>query len=259
VARALTELPEHPMVAGFHLEGPFISPKYPGAQPPSAIVDPPVGATTWDPILDDPRLRLVTLAPERPNAVDLTARLAAKGVRVSMGHTAATYAEAMEGHRAGVVHATHTYNAMRGLHHREPGALGFVLDTDGVDAELIYDRKHVAREAASVLLRCKGADRVIAVSDSTLASGTAPGRRVQMWDLEAIVGEGEVRLADGTLAGSAITLLDAFRNLLADFGPEVAIKACSINPRRALGLGEPRVWLEIDRQGRILTIWRSDR
>lgn len=254
VQRALDSLPEHPMVAGFHLEGPFISPKFPGAQPPEFIALAPSSPSDWDPILDDPRLKLVTLAPEQPGALELTRRLTARGVRVSMGHTAATFAEAAAGEEAGICHATHAYNAMRGLHHREAGALGYVLDSSGIDAELIYDRKHVSPPAASILLRAKGLGHVIAVSDSTLAAGAAPGTEVTMWGIHARVGEGDVRLADGTLAGSAITLLDAFRNLWSDFGAETAIRACSLNPRRALGRHEVTTWVEFDMEKRLTAI-----
>lgn len=248
VKQALANLPDDPMVFGFHLEGPFISPKFPGAQPPNAIATPPDGPSEWDEILDDPRLRLITLAPELPDATALIERLRARGVVVSLGHTNATYAEAAAGHAAGVSHATHTFNAMRPLHHREAGTVGFCLTADGMACELIYDRLHVSPEAAAVLVRCKPADKLVAVSDSTLASGIPAGQMIHMWGLEAIVGQGQVRLKDGTLAGSAITLLDAFRNLHADFGPEVAIRACCINPRRELGMDPayPRVWIELD-------------
>lgn len=248
VKRALANLPEDPMVLGFHLEGPFISPKFPGAQPPNAIVAPPEGPSEWDEILDDSRMRLITLAPEIPGATRLVERLHGRGVIVSMGHTNATYAESATGHAAGVTHSTHTYNAMRPLHHREAGTVGFCLNEDGMACEIIYDRLHVSPEAAAVLIRCKPQDKLIAVSDSTLASGIPAGQTIRMWGLEAIVGQGQVRLPDGTLAGSAITLLDAFRNLHADFGPEIAIRACSINPRLELGMdpNHPRVWIELD-------------
>jgi N-acetylglucosamine-6-phosphate deacetylase len=256
VKSALANLPEDPMVLGFHLEGPFISPKFPGAQPPQAIIAPPSRASEWDEVLNDPRLRLITLAPELEGATVLIERLHARGVIVSMGHTNATHAEATTGHAAGVTHATHTFNAMRPLHHREAGTVGFCLTADGVACELIYDRLHVSPEAAAVLVRCKPQDKLIAVSDSTLASGIPAGQTIRMWGLDAIVGQGQVRLPDGTLAGSAITLLDAFRNLHADFGPEVAIRACCINPRLELGMDpqRPRVWVEMDKDLRIVSL-----
>lgn len=252
VLRALEKLPNHPMIAGFHLEGPFISPQYPGAQPPSFIAAPPTGPSEWDPVFEDSRLRVVTLAPENPRALDLTRRLRQAGVIVSMGHSNATFAEARAAMDAGAAHFTHTFNAMRPLHHREVGLLGCALIEDGLTCELIYDRHHVSPEAARLLIRAKPADRLIAVSDSTMATGLPSGSAIQMWGLDCLVGHQEVRLAGNeALAGSAITLYDAFRNLFEDFGPEVAVRACCLNPRAALGLGAVRRWLVLDQDLRI--------
>ncbi len=247
VLAAFARCPQHRLVQGFHLEGPFISPAYPGAQPPSAIVNPPTGPSEWDEVLDHPMLRLVTMAPERPGGLGLVERLAARGVLVSLGHTDATYAEALEALASGARHTTHTYNAMRPLHHREAGMVGFALREPGIRAELIYDRVHVCREAADILIRAKGLAGVLAVSDSTMASGLPPGTRLKMWNLDCEVKTNSVRLAEsGALAGSTITLMDAFRNLAADFGEELAIHACCLNPRAALGLGAPQRTLFLD-------------
>lgn len=251
ISAALARLPEHPAILGFHLEGPFISRKYPGAQPQEYIVSPPEDESVWDAILDDPRLRVVTLAPELPGALDLTLRLMKRGVIVSMGHTDATYEEARRGYEFGATHTTHTFNAMRALHHREAGTVGYALSNDSLTTELIYDRVHVTSDAARLLLKCKPIERVIAVSDATMAAGMASGLRIDMWGLSCIVGHKEVRLGNGTLAGSAITLLDAFKNLAEDFGPEIAIHLCCINPRRALGMTTPRVYTLLDRNYRV--------
>lgn len=247
VSRAVSKLAGHEMVPGFHLEGPFISPKFPGAQPKEFIVDPPMGPSEWDSILEDERLRLVTVAPERPGALEFISRMMKRGVIVSMGHTDATFDEARRGFEFGASQATHTFNAMRPFHHREAGIVGYVLQNDSIMTELIYDRHHVSKPAAALLFKCKGPEGVIAISDGTMASGMPPGTSIEMWGLKCEVGRGDVRLGDGTLAGSAITLYDAFRNLHDDFGPEIAIRACSLNPRRALGMSAgPRVWLELD-------------
>ena len=255
VKKALSNLPDLPMIAGFHLEGPFISPVYPGAQPKESIVDPPTTRSEWDEVLNDPRLKVITMAPERPGALDLIRRLNDRGVKVSMGHTNATYAEAEAGYLAGGSHTTHTYNAMRSLHHREPGLVGFAMGNDEIYCELIYDRLHVKRGAAEVLLRTKSNNRVVAISDSVMAAGLPAGQTIRMWKLDVVVGDREVRLTDGTLAGSGITLLDAFRNLAEDFGQETAIKLCSINPRRAIGLNAPPSrYVEFDQNLQIVQI-----
>lgn len=237
VKGALSHLPNHAMIGGFHLEGPFISKKHPGAQPIEHIVDPFSAQEEWREVLEDRRLKVITLAPEIPGALDLACFLTQQGVIVSMGHTDATYEESAKGFNAGVSHTTHTYNAMRGLHHREAGAVGFALASDAIACELIYDRHHVSKAAASLLFKNKPAGGVIAVSDSTLATGMPSGEKISMWGHECVTSAGEVRLAsNGALAGSAITLYDAFRNIAEDFGVESAIRTCSLNPRQALRL-----------------------
>ncbi len=223
-------------ILGFHLEGPFLSPLFPGAQPQDSITEIPQGPSEWDEVFDHPRLRVITLAPEIPGAANLISRLHQRDVRVGMGHTNALYKEAESAFRAGAGHSTHTFNAMRPFHHREAGVIGFCLDQSHFACELIYDRVHVCKESAMVLTQCKGSHGVIAVSDGTKASGMEEGTRLTMWGLDVVVGRSDVRLQSGALAGSSITLLDAFKNLANDFGPELAIRATSLNPRAYLGL-----------------------
>lgn len=254
VKRAVAQLPDHPMIPGFHLEGPFISPKFPGAQPIDHIVEPPAAASEWDAVLDDTRLRVITLAAEHPLALSLISKLMSRGVIVSQGHTNATFFEAKGGFEAGAWHATHLFNAMRPFHHREPGIAGYALTTPGMSVEVIYDRHHVSRDAMKLVVQCKHADEIIAVSDASAATRLPNGSAVQMWGHHAVVEAGTVRLADGTLAGSTITLLDAFRNLSQDFGEELAIRACCLNPRRALKLGPPRVYVEFDQSLNLVAV-----
>ena len=158
-------------VLGVHLEGPYINEKYKGAQYGPAIRPADVGELEeLYSILGD-KLRLVTLAPEVPGSLDAIAWLKERGINVSIGHSDATYEEAMEGFEAGITHATHTYNGMRGLHHREPGVLGAVLATPGIWAELIADLVHVHPGAIRVLLRSAGVERVVLISDAVQATG----------------------------------------------------------------------------------------
>lgn len=247
VLRALANLPQHPAIWGFHLEGPFISPEFPGAQPPEAISPPPTIPSEWDTILDDPRLRLITLAPEQPGALPLVSRLSGRGVIVSAGHTNATYSEICQAVDSGLTHATHTYNAMRGLHHREPGTLGAVLTHDSIFCELVYDGHHVSKPAADILFRCKPHHKVVAVSDCTKAKGMPIGSEFDMWGHTAVKGAEDVRLKkNGALAGSCATLADCFRRIARDFGVESATLACCQNPLAELKIDQPTKWIVLD-------------
>lgn len=247
VLACLDALPDDPLIWGAHIEGPFLSPTHPGAQPEEWIVEPTQALTDpeWRRVLEHPRVRQVTLAPERPGGLDLVRWLSGRGVRVSLGHTDATLAQAGEAREAGANGTTHTFNAMRPLHHRDPGTVGFALLADDVAAELIYDRVHVSRAAAEVLFRCKPETGVVAVSDCARANGLPPGAELTMWGHRCVVAEDSVRLAaNGALAGSTKTLLDCFQNLAEDFGPGRAVRACSLNPRAAIGRSErPQAWV----------------
>ncbi len=255
---AANRLPNDPRTPGFHLEGPFLSPRYPGAQPKEAIIEPPDGPSEWDEVLDHPKLRLATVAPERPGAPGLIRRLSRRGVSVSMGHTDASYAEAEAGVSAGATNVTHAFNAMRPFHHREPGIVGLFLTKDSLVTEVIYDRFHVSREALALLLKARPLDRIVAVSDGTLFAGGTKEEARSMWGHEVESKGGRVVLkGTDTLAGSAITLLDAFRNVWEDFGPEAAIRMCCLNPRTALAMSErARVYVEFDCQKTLVAVRR---
>lgn len=251
VTAVFEKVPSHRAIWGVHLEGPFLSPKFPGAQPPEYIQAIPTSPSAWDSVLASPILRRVTLAPELPGALEIVQTLARRGIQVSMGHTNASYYEAEAAVAHGASHATHSFNAMRGFHHREAGMVGFVLSSPTLDAELIYDRFHVGKESARLLMQTRGADHLVAVSDCTLAAGLPDGP-ITMWGHECVIGDGTVRIAaNGTLAGSSATLRDVFLNLWQDFGPEVAIRSCCLNPRRIDGNHRtPRIWMLFDLEGR---------
>jgi N-acetylglucosamine-6-phosphate deacetylase len=248
IQSAINNLPEHPLIWGFHLEGPFISPTYPGAQPPEFIIKFPSQPSPWDAILNDPRLKLITLAPEQPNALPNIHKLAERNVIVSAGHTNATYEQMTAAVNQGLTHATHTYNAMRPLHHREAGALGAALNLDQITAELIYDRQHVSQPAADILIKAKPLDKVIGVSDCTLAKGKLTGETFDMWGHDVIKGENDVRLAsNGSLAGSCDTLFDCFKKIARDFSPEIATRLCCQNPLSELKINAPTRWIVLDK------------
>jgi N-acetylglucosamine-6-phosphate deacetylase len=234
---------------GVHLEGPFISPRFPGAQAAAAIRPPDLAE--FDALCVAGPVRMITLAPEMPRALALVRKARAAGIVVVTGHTAASYTECEAGITAGITQATHTYNAMSGLHHREPGTLGSVLSNDSVYAQLIADTIHVHPAAMKILARCKGMMRTILITDAMRAVGLPPGRYELGGQAVMVTAgnegrPGECRLADGTLAGSVLTLERGLANFNAATGLGVAVTwpATSLTPATALGLEQIRGKLE---------------
>jgi N-acetylglucosamine-6-phosphate deacetylase len=223
---------------GLHLEGPLLSPARAGAHDAAAIRE---GGATLAVVLRDlleaGALRLVTLAPERPGGLALIARLRAAGVTVSIGHTDATFEQAVAAIDAGATLATHLYNAMSPLRHRAPGAVGAALADDRLTVMLIADGVHVHPAALNVALRSKGPERVVLVTDAIAAAGAPPGRYALAG--AEVVSDGQTaRLADGTLAGSTLTLDRAVRMMagLAGARLEDALAMASSVPAAAVGL-----------------------
>ncbi|CAM4360190.1 N-acetylglucosamine-6-phosphate deacetylase [Paenibacillus tarimensis] len=225
---------------GVHLEGPFISPRWPGAQNPAFITEPnTVWLKQWT--ADYPELiKIVTLAPEQPGATELIRFLKSEGIIASCGHTDASYDVIREAAGAGLQHAVHTFNAMRGLHHREPGTAGAVLTMDGISTEIIADGHHVHEGAIRLLLRCKPADKIILITDAISAAGLGDGS-YELGGLPLTVEDGVARLQkDGSLAGSTLTMLSAFRFVIEHCGlsPLEASRLASTNPARLLGMDD---------------------
>jgi N-acetylglucosamine-6-phosphate deacetylase len=235
---------------GVHLEGPFISPRFPGAQP--ASVTRPPDLAEFRALCAAGPVRMITLAPEIPGALDLIRESCNVGIVAVTGHTAATYAQCEVGIAAGITQATHTYNAMTGLHHREPGTLGSVLSNDAVYAQLIADTIHVHPAAMKILARCKGMAHTILITDAMRAVGLSAGQYDlggQMVTVTTGDGEkpGECRLADGTLAGSVLTLERGLKNFCTAAGLTLAQSwpATSLTPATALGAAKSRGKLEV--------------
>lgn len=224
---------------GVHLEGPFFSPKWPGAQNPDHIVLPNVSwLAEWE--KEYPGLiRQVTLAPEREGALEVIAWLRQQRITAALGHTDATYEEVERAVEAGLHHAVHTYNAMTPLHHRNPGAAGAVLSDPRISAEVIADGIHVHPAAISILAQLKqSADQLVLITDAMSAAGLEDGE-YKIGDLPVIVKEGVARLKDGgALAGSTLTMIRGFRYLVQDVGMSLnaASRAASLTPARLLGI-----------------------
>jgi N-acetylglucosamine-6-phosphate deacetylase len=221
-------------VLGVHLEGPFIHPDRPGAQRSDLILDPDVGlAKSW---FDTGVVKMITLAPERPGAHAVARSAADRGIVVSAGHTDATADDLELAKAAGFSHVTHLCNAMRPLLHRDVGPIGCVVSDDEFTADLICDGVHLAPAMLQTLLRSVGVERLMLISDAIRAAGLGPGT-YDLGGLDVNVENGACRLADGTLAGSVLTMSRAFQ-LVQELG-EVSLAAASqltaTNPARRLG------------------------
>lgn len=221
---------------GIHLEGPFISHAKRGVHPPEHLKEPSVDL--FDRFYHAARghVRLMTVAPELPHAMQLIEHAARKGVAVSVGHSNATLNDTQVAMGAGARHATHTFNAMRPLDHREPGILGAVLTDFDLSAEIIADGVHVAPEIIKLFVKVKGADRAVLVTDAISATGMPDGD-YRLGAFTVTVSNGVASL-EGKLAGSVLTLDRAVRNVMRFSGWDLAhsVRLASANPARVVGL-----------------------
>jgi N-acetylglucosamine-6-phosphate deacetylase len=246
---------------GIHLEGPFLSHLKRGVQPAESLLAPDIAV--FDRLYEaaEGRVRLMTLAPELPGAAELAAHATARGVRISLGHSNATAAETRAAIAAGAVSATHTFNAMRALDHREPGILGTVLTNDALFAEVICDGVHTAPEMVKLWWRAKGPERAILVTDAMSAAGMPDGE-YQLGGFAVQVANGKA-MARGVLAGSVLTLDRALANFVEFTGAplEQALRLLTMNPAAMTGLGDqagslaagqPANLVAVDRAGKLV-------
>ncbi|WEK53497.1 MAG: N-acetylglucosamine-6-phosphate deacetylase [Candidatus Cohnella colombiensis] len=225
-------------VVGVHLEGPFVSEKWRGAQNPAFIAPPQLAwLEEWVSRYPD-LIKLQTLAPETEGALDYIERLTQLGIVASCGHTDATYEEIIASADRGLRQATHTFNAMRSLHHREPGTVGAVLTDSRIRTEVIADGHHVHHAAIKLLVAAKGRNGVILITDAMEASGMPDGD-YKIGELPVQMIDGVARLKDsGNLAGSTLTMIQAFRYMVNKVGVSVedASQMASGNPANQLGI-----------------------
>lgn len=234
-----------------HLESNFINPAYCGAQPPACLRLPngeridggPAGAYSGDDILrviaeHRASVGIVTLAPEIEGGLALVRTLSRAGHRVSLGHSAATYDEALAAIDAGARHATHLFNRMPPLAHRAPGLAGAVLASPHVTAEIICDGHHVHPAMVRLAIEAKRPGGVMAITDGTAGSGLAVGARARLGDQAIVVTETTAVLEDGTPAGSIVTMDGALRMLVSVVGLSIveAARLCATTAADALGL-----------------------
>lgn len=223
-------------IVGIHAEGPFISPKYKGAMTADYILPPNIDKLESMIEAAGGLLKIITIAPEQPCAIDLISYAVSRGLTVSIGHSNATYEDTLAAINAGASALTHTFNAMRPLNHREPGILGAALSVPSITCEVICDYVHLHPSIVLMIYTLKGKDHMRIISDS----GHAAGMNVSEFMVDGqmrYVKDGVVRLADGTIAGSAKTMLDGVRNLFNSGVPlEDISQMASLNPAKSLGI-----------------------
>ena len=256
---------------GIHLEGPFLSPAKRGAHPASLLVQPSI--SLFDRFWQAARgyIRILTIAPELSSALELIEHASGLGVVCSLGHSNATLAQGEAGFRAGARSATHTFNAMRSLDHRDPGVAAYVLDNDALFAEIICDGVHVAPTMVRLFFKAKGAEKSILITDGMSATGMPDGG-YKLGDLDVEVAHGRCTIAGspGVLAGSVLTMDQAVRNFAEFTGAGIAVSAqlAARNPATLMGLernwghleeGREANFVVLSPDGRILQSFRAGR
>lgn len=263
IANEIAKLPEpgRARPLGIHLEGPFLSHEKRGVHPPDLLLPP--STATFDRLVDAAHghVRLITIAPELPGAEELIRHAVSRGVRVSLGHSNATAAQTKAGIAAGGSSATHTFNAMRALDHREPGILGTVLTDDSLYADLICDGVHTTPEIVRLFWRAKGPERAILITDALAAAGMPEGE--YFLGGFAVEVKGNRAMARGVLAGSVLTLDKALSNFVQFTGATVdqGLRALTRNPAAMTGLdhragslvaGRAANLVAVDEQGKLV-------
>ena len=236
-------------ILGIHCEGPFVNPVRKGGLHPDKIQKPNPDILDILQKHSGNKLKIITLAPELDNSHEVIKEAIKKGIKVSMGHTDATYQEAKKAVDLGASRSTHTFNAMRPLNHRESGIIGVALTDDRVNCELICDLHHVSKPAIDLVIRSKGIDNVTMISDCSFFCGIPEGKYL-LNGRYLYVENGFAKLENGTICGSACSLAVGAKNMF-DIGykpEEIAVMAC-VNPAKAAGCnnrGELKVGCRAD-------------
>ena len=242
-------------VLGVHLEGPFISLKFIGAQPEEFVSNPSVEVFKEYQKVSGDNIRIVTLAPEEEGSSELIKYLKENNIVASVGHTNATSAEIEKAIELGLSNVTHTFNAQKPLHHREIGVVGSALLYDELNCELICDTIHVSVPAIKLVIKNKPHDKVTLITDSMRAKHMADGD-YELGGQPVYVRNGEARLANGTLAGSVLKMNHAVRNVhkLAGVPLTDVLDFASINPAKNIGVDKERGSIEVGKYADLVVL-----
>jgi len=232
-------------ILGIHMEGPYINPEKKGAQREIDIRKPSIKEFAKLNKASGNLIRLVTIAPEMPGAIELIKYLHKQRIIASVGHSNATYVQIQAGIKAGLSHVTHTFNAMRGLHHREPGVVGAALTSPELTVEMVADVIHVHPVVMKILIQARENEKIVLITDAMRAAGMPEGV-YELGGQEVTVDKRQARLKDGTLAGSVLTMDKAVKNMVNKVGIQLpkAIQMASFNPARSIGIDDKKGSLE---------------
>ncbi|HZK12536.1 MAG TPA: N-acetylglucosamine-6-phosphate deacetylase [Atribacterota bacterium] len=245
-------------ILGIHMEGPYINPEKKGAQKEIDIKKPSIEEFKEFNKASGNLIRLVTIAPEIPGAIELIKYLHKQRIIVSAGHSNATYVQTQAGIKAGLSHITHIFNAMRGLHHREPSVVGAALTSSKLTIEIIADGIHVHPIVLKILTQIKEDVKLILITDAMRATGIKDGN-YDLGGQEVTVSKGQARLKDGTLAGSVLTMGKAVKNMVNTVGIQLpkAIQMASFNPAKAIGIDDKKGSLEPGKDADIVILKKN--
>ncbi|MEV6969064.1 N-acetylglucosamine-6-phosphate deacetylase [Hamadaea sp. NPDC051192] len=252
---AYRPLVEEGVLGGIHFEGPYLAELRCGAQNPAYLRDPSTAEITELIKLGEGAVRMMTIAPERAGALDAIELLAAEGVVAAIGHTDASYEQALAGIAAGATVATHLFNGMRPIHHREPGPILALLGAPQIAVELVADGFHLHDGTLAFAARSAGPDRTLLVTDAMAAAGMPDGE-YELGGQAVVVAGRLARLArDGSIAGSTLTMDAAFRQAVgAGLTISDVVRATSTTPAAVLGLDGDRGSLEVGKRADVVTL-----
>ena len=242
-------------ILGIHMEGPYINPKKKGAQREEDIKKVSIEEFLEFNQASGNLIRLVTIAPEMPGAIDFIKYLDKQKIIVSVGHTNATYVQVQAAIQAGLSHVTHTFNAMRELHHREPGVVGAALTSPELTVEVIADGIHVHPVVLKILIKARENEKIVLITDAMRAAGMPEGV-YELGGQEVTVKKGQARLKDETLAGSVLTMDKAVKNMVNKVGIQLpkAIQMASFNPAKSMGIDDKKGSLESGKDADIVIL-----
>lgn len=262
--RACVEAQQQPAegaeIVGIHVEGPYINLKRKGAQPAEGVRDPNFEEVAELLAAAEGQMRVMTLAPELPGGLELISLLVRNGIIASLGHSDANYEEALQGIAAGATHATHLFNAMPPIHHRDPGLITACLNEPEIIAEVIPDGVHLHPHIVRLALRAKGPDRTALITDAFSATGLPDG--IHTLGPHTVHVNGTLcTLADGTIAGSILTMDRAIGNAVRFSGVSLAhaVRMASLIPARIAGCAERKGSLESGKDADVILLDEDSR